>query len=40
MRIVIICKAKNMLREINFRWHGIGEAWTLDESDSEIISKN
>ena len=34
------CKAKNLIREIIFRWHGIGEEWKLDETDHEIISKN
>ena len=40
MRIIIICKAKDLKREITLAWHGIGKVWTLDETDKEIIGKN
>ena len=34
------CKAKDLIKEITFRWYKIGEIWKLDETDKEIISKN
>lgn len=35
-----ICKAKDLKREIAFRWYGIGERWELDTTDKEIIGVN
>lgn len=40
MKISGICKAKDLIKEITFRWYGIGEKWELDETDKEIIGKN
>ena len=40
MKISGSCKAKDLIKEITFRWYGIGEVWTLDETDHEIISLN
>ncbi len=40
MKISGICKAKDIIKEITFRWYHIGEVWTLDETDSELFSKN
>ena len=40
MKISGICKAKDLTKEITFRWHSIGEVWEIDETDPEIISKN
>ena len=40
MKISGICKAKDLTKEITFRWHQIGEVWTLDLTDKEMISKN
>ena len=31
--IFIVCKAKDLKREITLAWHGIGKVWTLDETD-------
>jgi len=38
--MIIICKAKDLIREITFWWYGIGPEWTLDETDEEIIGRN
>ena len=35
-----ICKAKHLVREITFRWHGIGQVWELDLTDTEPIGRN
>jgi len=39
-----ICKAKDLIKEITKAWvfyeHGIGEVWTLDTTDKEIIGVN
>ncbi len=35
-----MCKAKNLKREITFRWLGIGQEWELDETDTELLSLN
>ncbi len=40
MRICGICKAKDLSKEITFRWHGIGEVWQFGETDTELISRN
>ncbi len=40
MKIAGICKVKVLIKEITFRWHGIGQKWELDETDTEIIGKN
>ena len=40
MKISGICKAKDLTKEITFRWYGIGKVWELDKTDLEIISKN
>ena len=34
------CKAKDLIKEITFRWYQIGEIWELDETDTEIIVVN
>ena len=34
------CKAKNLIKEISLRWYGIGEIWTFDETDIELIGRN
>jgi len=34
------CKAKDLIKEITFRWYQIGKVWEFDETDIEIISKN
>jgi len=39
-RIKINCKAKDLKKEITFAWHYIGEIWTLDETDTELFSRN
>lgn len=38
MIILGICKAKDLIREIAFRWVNIGTKWDFDETDSEIIN--
>ena len=38
MKLSGICKAKNLIREITFRWYQIGDIWELDETDAEIIN--
>ena len=35
-----MCKAKDLIKEITFRWYGIGGEWELDTTDKEIIGKN
>ena len=40
MKILGFCKAKDIIKEITFRWLGIGEVWEIDMTDPEIISKN
>uniref|UniRef100_A0A6M3JR33 Uncharacterized protein n=1 Tax=viral metagenome TaxID=1070528 RepID=A0A6M3JR33_9ZZZZ len=35
-----ICKAKDLIKEITFRWHKIGPVWELDGTDTEIIGRN
>ena len=40
MKISGICKAKDLIKEITFRWYQIGKVWQLDETDQKIISKN
>ncbi len=40
MKIEGCCKAKDLIKEITFRWHGIGQKWELDETDTGIIGKN
>ena len=31
-------KAKDLIKEITFRWCGIGKKWQFDETDWEIIN--
>ncbi len=38
MKILVICKAKDLIKEITFRWYGIGEIWEFDETDTELIN--
>jgi len=40
MKFSGICKSKDLLKEITFRWYNIGPVWTLDETDNEIIGRN
>ena len=40
MKFSGICKAKELIKEITLRWHGIGAVWILDKTDTELISKN
>jgi len=44
MRILVICKARDLIFEITKAWifheHSIGSVWTLDETDIEIIGVN
>ena len=40
MKIRIICKARDLKKEITFAWLYIGEVWTLDETDEELFSRN
>lgn len=35
-----VCKAKDLYREIAFRWYGIGGKWEFDTTDREIIGRN
>jgi hypothetical protein len=35
-----ICKAKDLIREITFRWYSIGQVWELDLTDTELIGRN
>ena len=37
---VIVCKAKELKKEITFAWLGIGTVWELDETDKELIGRN
>ena len=36
----ICCEAKDLVKEITFRWYQIGEKWELDETDTELIGRN
>lgn len=38
MKFAGICKAKDLIKEITFRWYQIGGVWELDETDSELIN--
>lgn len=44
MRIKGDCKARDLIKEITKAWvfheRGIGEVWTLDETDKEILGRN
>ena len=34
------CKPKELKLTIALLWHGIGDVWRLDITDTELISKN
>ena len=38
MKISGICKAKDLIKEITFRWYGIEGIWLFDETDAELIN--
>lgn len=38
MKILGICKAKNLIKELTFRWYYIGVVWALDKTDTELIN--
>jgi hypothetical protein len=40
MRISGKCKAKDLIKEITFRWYHIGDKWQIDETDTELIGRN
>jgi ribosomal protein S5 len=47
MKIKGICKAKDLIKAITKAWNearlkeiGIGEVWTFDETDTELIGRN
>jgi len=35
-----ICKAEDLIKEITFRYHGIGKVWIFDETDNELMETN
>jgi len=35
-----ICKAEDLIKEITFRYHGIGKVWKFDETDNELMETN
>jgi len=40
MKFSGICRANDLIKEITFRWYGIGQKWEFDETDIEIIGRN
>jgi hypothetical protein len=42
MKLSGSCKAKDLIKAITEAWNeqNIGQVWTLDETDTEIIGRN
>ena len=37
---IVVCKAKELKKEITFAWLGIGAVWELDETNKELMGRN